>query len=133
MSLEPYRRLLVTRGVRMLLLVGLFGRTPVTAIAVTLTLHVVGAMKLGFLQAGLAGAAWNGGVAVGAPITGHFVDRYGLRPVVGITTAAQLVFWPVAAFLPYWPLVGCTFAGGVLALPVFTLIRQCLAAAVPAG
>jgi MFS family permease len=132
MTVEPYRRVLAIRGARPVLLVGVFGRIPVVAMGLTLTLHVVMGMKLGFLQAGLVGAASTGGAAVGAPITGRFVDRHGLRPIVAITTAAQLVFWSVAAFLPYWALVGGAFADGVLALPVFTLIRQCLAASVPA-
>jgi MFS family permease len=131
-AFEPYRRVLAVPGVRSLLLVGILARIPVIAIGVTLTLHVVNGMHLGFLQAGLAGAASTGGTALGAPITGRFVDRYGLRPVVAVTTVAQLVFWSSAAFLPYWPLAAGAFAAGVLALPVFNVIRQCLAAAVPA-
>jgi len=131
MAFEPYRRVLAIPGVRTLLLVGLLARIPVIAIGLTLTLHVVTALKLGFLQAGLVGAASTGGVAVGAPVTGRFVDRHGLRPVVAVTTAAQLVFWSSAPFLPYWALLGGAFAGGVLALPVFNVIRQCLAAIVP--
>jgi MFS family permease len=132
MTVEPYRRVLANPGVRTLLLVGLFARIPVIASGLTLTLHVVNGMHLGFLQAGLAGAASTAGVAVGAPAAGRFVDRYGLRPVLAVTTAAQAAFWPSAAFLPYWPLVAGAFVAGVLALPVFSVIRQCVAAAVPA-
>lgn len=131
MSIEPYRRVLAVTGVRALLLVGLLARIPITAIGLTLTLQVVGGLHLGFAQAGLVGAASTAGVAIGAPVSGRFVDRYGLRPVVAVTTAAQLVFWPSAAFLPYWPLVVGAFAAGVLALPVFSVVRQCLAAVVP--
>jgi MFS family permease len=123
---------LANPGVRALLLVGLFARIPVIATGLTLTLHVVNGMKLGFLQAGLVGAASTAGVAVGAPVAGRFVDRYGLRPVLAVTTVAQLAFWLSAAFLPYWPLVAAAFVAGVLALPVFSVIRQCVAAAVPA-
>jgi MFS family permease len=133
MTIEPYRRVLAVPGARTLLLVGLAARIPVIAIGLTLTLHVVNGLKLGFLPAGLVGAASTGGMAVGGPIMGRFVDRYGLRPIVAVTTAAQVVFWSVAAFLPYWPLVIAAFVGGVLALPVFTAIRQCLAATVPAA
>src|SRR4051794_15595454 len=132
MTVEPYRRVLANPGVRMLLLVGLFARIPVIATGLTLTLHVVSGMRLGFFQAGLVGAGPTAGVAVGAPVAGRFVDRYGLRPVLAATTAAQLVFWLSAAFLPYWPLVAAAFVAGVLALPVFSVIRQCVAAAVPA-
>lgn len=132
MTVEPYRRVLANPGVRVLLLVGLFARIPVIATGLTLTLHVVNGMKLDFLPAGLVGAASTAGVAVGAPAAGRFVDRHGLRPVLAVTTAAQAAFWLSAAFLPYWPLVAGAFAAGVLALPVFSVIRQCVAAAVPA-
>ncbi|MEV5754790.1 MFS transporter [Actinoallomurus sp. NPDC052308] len=132
MTVEPYRRVLAIPGVRMLLLVGLVARIPVVACGLTLTLHVVGGLGRGFMQAGLVGAASTAGVAVGSPIAGRFVDRRGLRPVLVVTTLAQLLFWTVAPFLPYWPLLVGAFVSGVLALPVFTVIRQCLAAAVPA-
>lgn len=132
MTVEPYRRVLAIPGLRMLLLVGLIARIPVVATGMTLTLYVVGGLRLGFLQAGLVGAASTAGVAIGAPVAGRFLDRYGLRPVVAVTTVAQLIFWVAAPFLPYWPLVGGAFAGGVLALPVFSVVRQCVAAAVPA-
>ncbi|WP_460350925.1 MFS transporter [Actinoallomurus acanthiterrae] len=132
MTVEPYRRVLSIPGVRTLLLVGLLARVPVVATGLTLTLHVVGGLRLGFLEAGLVGAAATAGVAVGSPIAGRFVDRRGLRPVLAVTTVAQLVFWISASFLPYWPLVAAAFADGVLALPVFSVVRQCLAATVPA-
>jgi MFS family permease len=131
MTVEPYRRVLANPGVRALLVVGLFARIPVIATGLTLTLHVVNGMKLGFWQAGLVGAASTAGVALGAPAAGRFVDRHGLRPVLTVTTAAQSVFWLSAAFLPYWPLVAAAFVAGVLGLPVFSVIRQCVAAAVP--
>src|SRR3569833_3039712 len=102
MTVEPYRRVLANPGVRVLLLVGLFARIPVIATGLTLPLHVVSGMKLGFL------------------------------PVLAVTTVAQLAFWLSAAFLPYWPLVAGAFVAGVLALPVCSVIRQCVAAAVPA-
>src|SRR5262245_12012617 len=132
MTFDPYRRVLAHPGVRALLLVGLFARIPVIATGLTLTLHVVNSMKLGFLAAGLVGAASTAGVAVGAPLAGRFVDRHGLRPILAVTIVAQAVFWLSARFLPYWPLAIGAFAAGVLALPVFSVIRQCMAAAVPA-
>ncbi|MCO5999712.1 MFS transporter [Actinoallomurus rhizosphaericola] len=132
MTVEPYRRVLAIPGVRTLLLVGLVARIPVVACGLTLTLYVVGGLGRGFMQAGLVGAASTAGVAVGAPIAGRFVDRRGLRPVLVVTTLAQLVFWTAAPFLSYWPLFAGAFVSGVLALPVFTVVRQCVAAAVPA-
>ncbi|MGI8333249.1 MFS transporter [Actinomadura scrupuli] len=133
MTVEPYRRVLAIPGVRALMIVGLVARIPVTASGLTLTLHVVNGLKLGFFQAGLVGAAATVGIAVGSPIAGRFVDRHGLRPVIAVTTVTQVAFWVSAPFLPYWLLLGGAVLGGALSLPVFGLIRQCIAAAVPAG
>ncbi len=132
MTVEPYRQVLAIPGVRAVLLLGLIARIPITATGLALTLHVVNGMKLGFTEAGLVGAAATLGVAIGAPVSGRFVDRHGLRPVVIVTTVAQLTFWAQAAWLPYWLLTAGAFASGLLALPVFSVIRQCVAAAVPA-
>src|SRR4051812_27612259 len=98
-SVEPYKRVLAIPGVRALLLVGLVARIPITAMGLALTLHVVNDLHRGFFDAGLVGAAATIGVALGAPFAGRAVDRLGLRPVVLVTTAAQLVFWVCAPFL----------------------------------
>ncbi|MFI7442310.1 MFS transporter [Nonomuraea indica] len=131
MSIEPYRRLLRLPGLRTLLLVGLLARVPSTAMGMALTLHVVHGLGLGFGRAGLATAACTVGMAVGSPLSGRFVDRHGLRPVLAVTTAAQAVFWSCAWALPYPVLVVAGAVAGLLALPVFSVIRQCLAAMVP--
>lgn len=131
MTFEPYRRVLAVPGIRTLLVVGLLARIPLTATGMALTLYVVNDLDLGFARAGLIGAAATGGAALGAPIVGRFVDRHGLRPVMTITTVSQVVFWSAAPLLPYLPLLIGAFAGGVLMPPVFSLIRQCLAAVVP--
>ncbi len=131
MTIEPYRRVLAIPGVKALMLLGLAARVPVTAAGLTLTLYVVNGLRLDFTRAGLIGAASTVGMAIGGPVAGRFVDRHGLRPVIAVTTAAQLLFWLSAAYLPYWVLLPATFASGMLALPVFSLIRQCVAAAVP--
>ena len=132
MTVEPYRRVLAIPGVRALMIVGLVARIPVAASGLTLTLHVVNSLKLGFFQAGLVGAAATVGIAVGSPVAGRFVDRHGLRPVIAVTTVTQVAFWVSAPFLPYWLLLGGAVLGGALSLPVFGVIRQCIAAAVPA-
>lgn len=132
MTLEPYRRVLSLPGVRTFLLVGTMARIPVTATGLALTLHVIGTLDQGFFRAGLVGAACTLGVAVGSPVAGRCIDRYGARPVVLVTTVAQLCFWPLAAHLPYWGLLAGALLAGVLSLPVFSLTRQCLAVLVPA-
>ncbi|MEV0587897.1 MFS transporter [Nonomuraea sp. NPDC050310] len=135
MAIEPYRRLLRLPGVRTLLLVGLLARIPSTATGMALTLHVaeqgMGRMGLGYALAGLVTAVSTIGMAVGSPLSGRFVDRYGLRPVLLVTTIAQAVFWSTAWAMPYWLLAVAAAVAGLLALPVFSAVRQSLAAMVP--
>lgn len=131
MMLDPYRRALAVPGVRSLLLVGTLARVPLTATGVTLTLYVVLVLERGYGAAGLIGTATTVGMAVGSPLLGRLVDRHGLRPVVGWTTAAQAVFWGTAPLLPYETLLVASFVGGLLSPPVFSLIRQSIAAVVP--
>ncbi|MEU8385262.1 MFS transporter [Streptosporangium sp. NPDC048865] len=133
MAFEPYRRLLAIPGVRSLLLVGLVARIPSTAIAITLTMHVVdpGGLGLGFTAAGLVTMASTVGMAVGSPLAGRFVDSHGLRPVLVVTTLAQLAFWSTAWAMPFPVLLAASVPAGLLSLPVFSVIRQCLAALVP--
>ncbi|MFF5213584.1 MFS transporter [Streptosporangium sp. NPDC000396] len=131
MAIEPYRRLLALPGVRTLLLVGLFARVPVTAMVITLTLHVVSGLGLGFAQAGLVTMASTIGMAVGAPLSGRLVDRRGLRPVLLVTTLAQAVFWATAWAMPFPALLAASGVAGLLSVPVFSVIRQSLAAMVP--
>ncbi|WP_433255031.1 MFS transporter [Streptosporangium sp. CA-135522] len=130
MAIEPYRRLLTLPGVRTLLLVGLLARIPSTAMGITLTLHIR-SLGLGWLAAGAVGTATTVGMAIGSPLAGRFVDRHGLRPVLLVTTVAQLAFWSSAWALPYPVLVVASVAAGLLSLPVFSVIRQCLTALVP--
>ncbi|MFI6530940.1 MFS transporter [Nonomuraea sp. NPDC050547] len=131
MAIEPYRRLLRLPGVRNLLLIGLFARVPSTATGMALTLHVAYSLDLGFAKAGLVTMASTVGMAVGSPLSGRFVDKYGLRPVLITTTLAQAVFWATAWALPFPVLAVAAAVAGLLALPVFSVIRQCLAALVP--
>ncbi|MEQ4716517.1 MFS transporter [Nonomuraea sp. B19D2] len=131
MALDPYRRLLKIPGVPALLLVGLLARIPSTAMGMTLTLHVAVALDLGYGKAGLITMANTIGMAIGSPLSGRFVDKHGLRPVLIVTTVAQAAFWACAWALPYPVLIGAAALAGLLALPVFSVTRQCLAALVP--
>jgi predicted MFS family arabinose efflux permease len=131
MTLEPYRRVLALPGMRPLILLALLARVPVTAVGVTLTLHVVLDLHRGYGAAGLVGAASTVGTALGAPLLGRLVDRRGLRLMLAVTTVAEAVFWGVAPVLPYSALLGAALVGGLLTLPVFSVIRQSVAALVP--
>lgn len=132
MNLKPYREALALPGLRSLLLVSVLARVPLTATGVTLTFHVVLDLGRGYGAAGLVGAASTVGAALGSPLLGRLVDRRGLRPVLLLTTLAEGVFWAAAPNLSYPVLLPAAFLAGLLALPVFSVVRQSVAALVPA-
>lgn len=129
-DLKPYRDALAMPGLRPLLLVAILARVPVAATAVAITLHVLD-LGHGYLAAGLVGAALTVGSALGAPLLGRLVDRRGLRRMLLLTTVAEALFWGTAPVLPYPALLGAAFVGGLLTLPVFSVVRQSIAALVP--
>jgi predicted MFS family arabinose efflux permease len=131
MTLTPYRETLALRGIRSLLVVATFGRIPITAGTVTLTLHVVLDLKLGYGAAGLVGALFTIGGSLGAPVMGRITDRHGLRPVLVLTTVGEVVFWASAQAMPYPALLVAALIGGFLTLPVFSIARQSIAALAP--
>lgn len=131
-ALGNYRRVLALPGVRTLLLLMFAARIPVCATSMALTLHVVLTLHRSYGAAGLVGAAGTIGVAVGAPLTGLMVDRWGLRRMVAITALCEGTYWLVAWRLPYTPLLVLSVFGGLVALPVMSVGRQSLAALVPA-
>lgn len=130
-SLAPYRQVLAVPGVRALLLVGILARVPTTAIAITLTLHVVDGLGLPWAQAGLVTAAYTIGAAVGQPIMGRFIDRRGMRSTMAVTATVEGIVWVVAPQLSYSALLVAAVVGGLFALPVFSAVRLSLAAMVP--
>jgi predicted MFS family arabinose efflux permease len=131
MTLKPYREALALPGIRSLLLVAILARVPVMATSVVVTLHVVLELDRGYAAAGLVGTAITVGAAVGAPWLGRLVDRHGLRPVLALSTVAEAVFWTAAPVLPYPALLTVAFFGGLLTLPVFSVVRQSIAALTP--
>ncbi|MFC4944637.1 MFS transporter [Pseudonocardia sp. GCM10023141] len=130
-GIAAYRAVFGLRGVATLIGVSFVARIPASAAAITLTLHVVLTLGLGYGAAGLVGAASTIGMAIGAPLLGRFVDRRGLRTMVVATTAAEAVFWTVAPWLPYPALLVGAVLGGLLGLPVYSVVRQSLAVMVP--
>ncbi|MEH1097870.1 MFS transporter [Micromonospora sp. CPCC 205561] len=131
MNLKPYREALALPGLRSLLLVSVLARIPLTATGVTLTFYVVLDLGRGYGAAGLVGAAITVGAAIGGPLLGRLVDRRGLRPVLVLTGIAEALFWSTAPILPYPVLLPAAFLAGSLALPIFSVIRQSIAAMVP--
>ncbi|WP_328465654.1 MFS transporter [Actinoplanes sp. NBC_00393] len=131
MLLTPYRETLALPKIRSLLVVATLARIPIAAATVVLTLHVVTDLGRGYGAAGLIGAAATIGGSVGAPVMGRLIDRRGLRPVLVLTTVAEVIYWLVAQSLPYWLLLPVAAIGGFLALPAFSVARQSIAALTP--
>ncbi|SHE71305.1 Predicted arabinose efflux permease, MFS family [Streptoalloteichus hindustanus] len=131
MIVARYREVLSLPGLRALLLVAILARLPVSAVGVTLTMHVALTLDRGYGAAGAVAAASTVGAALGNPLMGRLTDRYGVRPVLALTTTAQCVTWLVAPWLPYGALLVLGLFAGLLALPVFGVVRQSLAAMVP--
>ncbi|MFC3992938.1 MFS transporter [Actinoplanes siamensis] len=131
MLLTPYRETLALPKVMSVLAVATLARIPIAAGAVVLTLHVVTGLGMKYGAAGLVGAASTIGGSIGAPVIGRLIDRRGLRPVLALTTVAEVVYWLVAQSLPYWALLPVALVGGFLALPAFSVARQAIAALTP--
>jgi MFS family permease len=131
MKLTPYRLVLAQPRMRAVTLLGFLSRIPATAAGMTITLHVITTLDLGYAAAGMAGALGMLGIGIGSPLAGWFVDRLGPRPVLVVTTIAQGLYWAVAPSLGYQWLVITAFLSGVLCIPVFGLMRQYMAALVP--
>ena len=108
-------------------------RLPMTMTGVLLTLYVVTVLGRGYGAAGLVGAGAMLGSALGSPLLGRALDRYGLRPVVAACGAATTAFWLAVPHLPYLALVLTAVPAGMLAVPSGSITRQFLAAVMPAG
>ncbi|MGW5050653.1 MFS transporter [Actinokineospora sp. NPDC004072] len=128
--MRQYRAMLALPGVRALMIVMFFARVPVTAAPMVLTLHVVEGLDRGYGAAGLVGAAGTIGIALGSPVVGRMIDRYGLRPMLVVVTVGETLFWAVARFLPFPALLVCAFLGGLVMVPVMSIGRQAIAALV---
>ncbi|WP_194926828.1 MFS transporter [Catenulispora pinisilvae] len=130
----PYRPILAMPGARALFVVAFVARLPLTAKAMALTLHVVLDQGGSYAAAGLASMVMTIGMGVGSPLLGRMVDRRGLKPVLALTGVSEATYWVSAPFLPYPVLLVTTFVlGGLLGVPVFSVIRQAVAARVPDG
>ncbi|GAA4913462.1 putative MFS family arabinose efflux permease [Actinomycetospora succinea] len=131
-SVATYRGVLGLPGLAPLYVIGFAARLPVTATGVVLTLHVAIGLDRGFAAAGLVGGAITAGIALFAPFVGRLVDRFGLRRVLVLCGLAQAVFWGLVPLLDATTLIPTAFGAGLLAPPAFAVVRQSLAASVPA-
>jgi MFS family permease len=133
MSITPYRRILALPLVQPLLSFAVLARLPAAAASVVLTVHVVAGLGLGYGAAGLVAAVWTVGTALGSPGLGRAVDRFGLRRALLPSVVVETAVWTAVPFLDYRSLLAAAFVGGLLSVPIFTVVRQSLAVLVPAA
>jgi MFS family permease len=121
-----YRELLAVQPIRRLLLVGMVARIPHSAAGVLLTLHIVLTLGQGYAAAGAAAAVMTIGIAVGAPWRGRRVDTAGLRKALIPSVISETVIWSIVPHVSYQWLLPLVFVGGLLTLPIFSVVRQSL-------
>ncbi|MHA7222685.1 MFS transporter [Arthrobacter sp. RHLT1-20] len=126
MNFALYRELLAVRPIRRLLLVGMIARIPHSAAGVLLTLHIVLTLGQGYAAAGAAAAVMTIGIAVGAPWRGRRVDTVGLRRALIPSVISEAVIWSIVPHVSYELLLPLVFVGGLLTLPIFSVVRQSL-------
>ena len=126
MNFALYRELLAIRPIRRLLLVGMVARIPHSAAGVLLTLHIVLTLGQGYAAAGAAAAVMTIGIALGAPWRGRRVDTVGLRTALIPSVISETVIWSVVPHVSYQWLLPLVFVGGLLTLPIFSVVRQSL-------
>lgn len=131
MNVSHYLAVLRTPRVPGFMLLMLVARVPPTAAGMTVTMHVLLGLDRGYGAAGLVGAVSTIGIALGAPLMGHIVDRRGLRAMVALSMVTEGVFWFVAPLLSYEVLLVTCFVTGITVMPVMSLGRQILTALVP--
>lgn len=126
MNFALYRELLAVRPIRRLLLVGMIARIPHSAAGMLLTLHIVLTLDQGYAAAGAAAAVMTIGIAVGAPWRGRRVDTVGLRRALIPSVVSEVVIWSMVPHVSYQWLLPLVFVGGLLTLPIFSVVRQSL-------
>lgn len=126
MNFALYKKLLAVRPIRRLLVVGMIARIPHSAAGVLLTLHIVLTLGQGYAAAGAAAAVMTIGIAVGAPWRGRRVDTVGLRRALIPSVVSEAVIWSIVPHVPYEWLLALVFVGGLLTLPIFSVVRQSL-------
>jgi MFS family permease len=131
MQLAPYRSVLRLPGVRSLMILALIARIPATAVVMALTLHVVLGLGESYAAAGVASGVLTVTGALGGPLLGRLLDRTSLRFTLVISLIGEVVFWAAAPSLPYPALVAAAAVLGLVTVPVFSVVRQSIAALVP--
>ena len=127
-SLAPYRELLARPLMFRLFVAGVLCRLPNSAAGVVITVYVVSGLHGSYAQAGLVLAVNTIGAAVGSPWRGKAVDRLGLRRAVAPSVLVEGAAWFALPFLPYGFLLITAFVSGLMAIPVYAVLRQAMSA-----
>src|SRR6476661_915207 len=104
----------------------MIARIPHSAAGVLLTLHIVLTLGEGYAAAGAAAAVMTIGIALGAPWRGRRVDTAGLRTALIPSVVSETVIWSIVPHVSYQWLLPLVFVGGLLTLPIFSVVRQSL-------
>src|SRR6476620_10251126 len=104
----------------------MIARIPHSAAGVLLTLHIVLTLGEGYAAAGTAAAVMTIGIALGAPWRGRRVDTAGLRTALIPSVISETVIWSIVPHVSYQWLLPLVFVGGLLTLPIFSVVRQSL-------
>lgn len=131
MRIDGYRKVVSRPGIGLLMLLGFFSKIAVVAIPVVMNLGVVLGLDRGFGAAGLVIALWTVGVAIGGPVQGRMMDKYGVRPVLIVSLTGQALFWGIGPSMSYGVLSVAAVGCGLLNLPGFAVVRLRLAVAIP--
>lgn len=126
MNFGLYQEILAIRSIRRLLVVGMVARIPHAAAGVLLTLHIVLTLDHGYAAAGAAAAVMTIGIAVGSPWRGRRVDTVGLRKALIPSVISEALIWSIVPHVSYQWLLPLVFVGGILTLPIFSVVRQSL-------
>ena len=131
MSVTSYRQILAVPRVTRLLCFAVVARLPNAAASIVITLYVVLGLGKGYAAAGLVGAAWTVGIALGSPWRGRLLDKVGVRRAVLPSVVVEGAAWGLTPLVGYRTLLLVALVGGLFTVPTFTVVRQALAALVP--
>ncbi|MGI5288470.1 MFS transporter [Nonomuraea polychroma] len=123
----PYRGLFNGPGIKAFVLAGFVGRMPMSMIGIGIVL-LISALTDNYATAGAVAAITNVAFAVGAPLSGRLMDRFGqsrvIPPfaVVNALGLAALLFC-AGLGLPEWTLYASGLVVGATSLSVGSLVR----------
>jgi len=123
--MASYASLLKTPGVARLIAAQLTARFPNGMLSLAYLLHIEHIFD-SYGAAGLVLAATSVGQAIAGPLTSRWMGRWGMRPVLILTTAVCALSMASIAFLPIMPLavyMVIGFIGGLSTPPVQPAVR----------